>query len=80
MGGGKKSLDASATKTTNDVVDKHMCTRSDGRDLVRAWIEDKESKQLSYQYLSNTGDLKGLDTEHTEYVLGGYIGYTAQHI
>lgn len=71
MGGGKKSLDASATKNAKDILDKHLCTRTDSRDLVRAWIEDKESKQLSYQYLSNIGDLRALDTEHTEYILGG---------
>lgn len=73
MGGGKKSFVANSSSAAKEIPngpDKNMCVRTDGRDLIDEWIKDKKSRQLSYQYLSNTNDLNSLDTERTEYILG----------
>lgn len=73
MGGGKKSFDGNSLQTAKDVTDKHMCIRSDGRNLTHEWISDKVSKQLPFEYLENTKDLYSLDTKNKDYVLGRYI-------
>lgn len=73
MGGGRRSFAANWSAKegyVKEVVDKNVCARTDGRNLVKEWIEDKAAKQLSYQYLSDESDINLLDTERTEYVLG----------
>lgn len=74
MGGGRKSFNANSTSkmANHDVTDKNLCIRNDSRDLIKEWIRDKEAKQLSYQYLANLKDIKMLDAEHTDYILGKY--------
>jgi hypothetical protein len=74
MGGGKKSFNANnSSVTSKHFLDKHLCVRTDGKDLIKEWIEDKTSKNLSYQYLTNEKDMKSLDTENTEYILGEWL-------
>lgn len=76
MGGGKKSFAAdNAPSTAKDISgnpDKNMCVRTDGRNLIDEWIRDKQTRRLSYRYLTNANDMRSLDAERTEYVLGGY--------
>lgn len=74
MGGGKKSFNANnnSSITSKHFLDKHLCVRTDGKDLIREWMKDKASKKLSYQYLTSEKDMKSLDTENTEYILGEY--------
>lgn len=81
MGGGKNSFVANmstpAILNPKDIVlshfvDKNMCTRTDDKNLIKEWIKDKISKQLSYQYLSSVNDIYSLDTKLTDYVLGRY--------
>jgi len=73
MGGGKKSFIGNTTTSVKDDGDKHMCVRTDGRNLINEWIKDKQSRQLSFQYLADENDINSLDVEHTEYILGRYI-------
>lgn len=76
MGGGRKSFLADPTaKDANHhrnvmMVDKHVCARTDGRNLVNEWIRDKASRRLSYRYLTDETETNSLDAENTEYVLG----------
>lgn len=70
MGGGKKSFEANSPPNPKETVEKSLCVRSDRRDLIREWIDDKQSNNLSHQFLTNVHDMKSLDTEQTEYVLG----------
>lgn len=70
MGGGKKSFEANSPPNPKETVEKSLCVRSDRRDLIREWIDDKQSNNLSHQLLTNVHDIKSLDTEQTEYVLG----------
>jgi len=76
MGGGRKSFHAASTESGDarrpkDVmVDRHVCARTDGRNLVGEWIRDKASKRLSHRYLTDETDVNSLDTENTQYVLG----------
>ncbi|KAL4090774.1 hypothetical protein QTP88_025551 [Uroleucon formosanum] len=70
MGGGKKSFEANSPPNPKETVDKSLCVRTDRKDLIREWIEDKLSNNLSHQFLTNVSDIKLLDTEQTEYILG----------
>lgn len=58
------------TNTTNDQIDTWSCRRNDGRDLIQTWKIDKEKKKATYKFLRNTGDLRNLDIDKTDYVLG----------
>nr|AEV66507.1 alkaline phosphatase 3 [Aphis glycines] len=76
MGGGKKSFEANSPLNPKETVEKSLCVRSDRRDLIREWIDDKQSNNLSHQFLTNVHDIKSLDTEQTEYVLGIFANGT----
>lgn len=73
MGGGSASFIPNVVINKNN-TDKNMCVRTDRRNLVHEWIQDKQSKQLSYRYLTNKSELLNLlNTENTDYVLGEYF-------
>lgn len=70
MGGGKKSFEANSPPNPKEQVEKSLCVRTDGKDLIREWIDDKLSNNLSHQFLTNVRDIRLLDTKQTEYILG----------
>lgn len=73
MGGGKKSFNGNnSSVTVKHSLDKHLCVRTDGKDLIKEWMRDKALRKLSYQYLTSEKDMKSLDTKNTEYILGEY--------
>lgn len=72
MGGGRKSFDGDSFTGMKDVTDKHMCVRTDGRNLINEWTYDKASKRLSYEFLDDLNSIYKLDTENTDYILGKY--------
>lgn len=76
MGGGKKSFEANSPPNPKEHVDKSLCVRTDRRDLIREWIDDKLSNNLSHQLLTNVSDIQMLDTEQTEYILGLFTNGT----
>ncbi|XP_025199754.1 alkaline phosphatase-like isoform X2 [Melanaphis sacchari] len=76
MGGGKKSFEANSPPNPKETVEKPLCVRSDRRDLIREWIHDKQSNNLSHQFLASVHDIKSLDTEQTEYILGIFTNGT----
>lgn len=76
MGGGKKSFEANSPTNPKETVEKSLCVRTDRRDLIREWIDDKQSNSLSHQFLANVNDIKLLDTEQTEYILGLFTNGT----
>nr|QYL02844.1 alkaline phosphatase [Scylla paramamosain] len=65
MGGGRQEMgagiDPEATK---------KCERSDGRNLVKEWQQDKASQGKTSAYVTTTGDLKKLNAEGTDYIMG----------
>ncbi|XP_050524617.1 alkaline phosphatase-like [Daktulosphaira vitifoliae] len=69
MGGGRQSFVANPEDTLK-YVDKKVCVRSDGRNLVDDWIRDKNSKNSSYRYVTNLKDMISTNVETTDYVLG----------
>ncbi|CAL4126004.1 unnamed protein product [Meganyctiphanes norvegica] len=46
------------------------CTRSDGRNLVQEWMEDKDNQSKSHAYVTSTQQLNDLDLNNTEYIMG----------
>lgn len=69
------SFVANSSSIPKEFLDKNMCVRSDGRDLIKEWIKDKKTKKLSHQYLANLNDIQSLDTERTDYILGRWESF-----
>lgn len=44
--------------------------RLDGRNLIEAWMEDKQQRGLLSSYVSNRKQLLGLPTKQIDYLLG----------
>ncbi|CAH1406610.1 unnamed protein product [Nezara viridula] len=71
MGGGRQILKTNSTPFPEDpIVMKKSCVRTDGRDLIKEWAEDKAAKELKYAVANNTGTLRDVDIENTDYLLG----------
>ncbi|XP_014286122.1 alkaline phosphatase [Halyomorpha halys] len=71
MGGGRQVLKTNSTGTVIDPIElKWSCRRTDGRDLINEWAQDKESRNLKYALPSNTKTLMSVDTDNTDYLLG----------
>ena len=49
---------------------KWVCVREDGRDLTNEWKRNKEKEGLKYDYVSNTEELRNVDSEDVDYLLG----------
>jgi hypothetical protein len=41
--------------------------------LFQAWKEDKRRKQLRHRVVHNTGQLRDVRPEHTDYLLGKFL-------
>ncbi|XP_066946232.1 alkaline phosphatase-like [Macrobrachium rosenbergii] len=65
MGGGRQEMGAPKTDIMED-----NCKRTDGMNLVRDWISHKEENDKSYAYVTTTRELRSVDTNNTEYILG----------
>ncbi|XP_063234129.1 alkaline phosphatase-like [Bacillus rossius redtenbacheri] len=70
MGGGRQCLNTNLTLGPSDPLDTWSCRRQDGRELVSAWRQDKEARGLRHAVLANTRDLRQMDVDDTDYVLG----------
>ncbi|XP_045139369.1 alkaline phosphatase-like [Portunus trituberculatus] len=65
LGGGRQEMGAGIEA---DV--KKKCERSDGRNLVTEWQQDKASQGKTSAYLTTTDDLRNLNAENTDYIMG----------
>ncbi|XP_064096244.1 alkaline phosphatase-like isoform X2 [Macrobrachium nipponense] len=65
MGGGRQEM---GSPKRDEIEDN--CKRTDGRNLVRDWISQKEENGKSYAYVTTTRELHSVDTNNTEYILG----------
>lgn len=61
---------ANAPLSHNDNLDIFACSRTDSKDLINHWANDKSMRNARYQVLRDTGELLELDTSRTEYALG----------
>ncbi|XP_041377834.1 alkaline phosphatase, tissue-nonspecific isozyme-like isoform X2 [Gigantopelta aegis] len=44
--------------------------RKDGRDLIQAWLDEKEARGVSHHYVWNASAFDDVDTQTTDYLLG----------
>ncbi|XP_045592704.2 alkaline phosphatase isoform X2 [Procambarus clarkii] len=65
LGGGRQALGAS-----HGVDNNSSCSRRDGRDLTKEWLNDKFTRGLTARYVTTSGELDRVDPRHTEYLLG----------
>lgn len=65
MGGGRQEMGAGIEPNA-----KPRCVRTDGRNLVTEWKEQKEAKGATATYVTTTGDLLNVDTENTDFIMG----------
>ncbi|CAH0726766.1 unnamed protein product, partial [Brenthis ino] len=70
MGGGRQSLVPNTTGTSNDPLSSWGCSRLDGKDLIRDYRENKQSRNLKYSVVSNNRELQDFDVNETDYLLG----------
>lgn len=47
--------------------------RTDSKDLIQDWKDDKINRNLTGKYVENKEQLLGVDTATTDYILGTYI-------
>lgn len=73
FGGGRQTLVDKAYETPQDPLDPFTCYRTDKRDLMNQWANDKSLRGVRYQIVKDTGELMELDTSRTEYALGKFL-------
>ena len=61
LGGGEKNFNNSGNFSDG---------RTDGKDLIAEWIKDKKSSNSRYRFIDNRDDLKSLDSDSTDFLLG----------
>ena len=61
LGGGEKNFNNSGNFSDG---------RTDGQDLIAEWMEDKKSANSRYRFIDNRVDLKSLDPDMTDFILG----------
>ncbi|XP_071535397.1 alkaline phosphatase-like [Panulirus ornatus] len=64
MGGGRQELGAPQEEA------EQKCPRSDGRNLVKEWQEDKMAEGATPAYVTNTRQLRDVDPEATDFLMG----------
>ncbi|XP_064096223.1 alkaline phosphatase-like [Macrobrachium nipponense] len=65
MGGGRQEMGSPLT-----TGEEEECVRGDGRDLVSRWKSDREAEGKTYSYATSTAELRAVDAENTEFILG----------
>jgi len=68
MGGGR----AKFFPNTNKDQQNHEGQRCDGRNLIKEWLEINRTSGASRAYVSNRSQLKSVNTNETDYLLGKY--------
>ncbi|XP_063234131.1 alkaline phosphatase-like [Bacillus rossius redtenbacheri] len=70
MGGGRQCLNTHPLTGPSDPVENSTCRREDGLELTSVWQQDKRKRGVTYSVLNNTQDLRQLDVNNTDYVMG----------
>ncbi|XP_069975298.1 alkaline phosphatase, tissue-nonspecific isozyme [Penaeus vannamei] len=68
MGGGRQEMGADTTSSRAHT--KQKCVRGDGRNLAKEWREEKRSRGRSHAYVTTTGQLRQVEVEKTEFLMG----------
>ncbi|XP_066907979.1 alkaline phosphatase [Halyomorpha halys] len=72
MGGGRQMMVGDQHK---DSITSSTCVRTDGRNLIGEWAEEKRSQGVRYALPNNTRDLLNIDVSKTDYILGIFNNY-----
>ena len=59
--------------TVLDVESGNPGGRTDGQDLIQAWVQQKTDLGVSASYVWNRTALQNVDTATTDYLLGKYV-------
>ncbi|XP_035437421.2 alkaline phosphatase isoform X2 [Spodoptera frugiperda] len=72
MGGGRQQLVSNATGTDEDPISTSpwTCYRQDGRNLIEQYKTDKETRGLKHSVVMNNQELRELNVNETDYLLG----------
>lgn len=68
MGGGRRCFFGS--NTLDFGPNKTQGLRKDGKNLINQWIDKRKANNHNYAFVNMTGDLKSLDTDNIDYLLG----------
>ncbi|KAM8721071.1 hypothetical protein ACLKA7_007017 [Drosophila subpalustris] len=79
MGGGRQMLVSNVSGTDADPLDTWAGHSADGRNLIRDWAQYKANQGVSHAVVQNNAELRNLDGQNTDYVLGifanGHLKY-----
>ena len=75
LGGGRREFRNSTVRDEENTAG----TRSDGRDLIEEWQQDKRTRNVSYKYIWNREQLHNVNINETEYLLGLFEGTHMQY-
>nr|XP_045594863.1 alkaline phosphatase-like [Procambarus clarkii] len=64
MGGGRQEMGAPLNQG------KVKCLRSDGRNLIQEWVQDKKKRGATSAYVTSTRQLRSVPLKDTDYLLG----------
>lgn len=70
MGGGRQVMRSNASEGEFDPIDTWACYSRDGRDLMRDWAADKIARKRSHAIVQNNAELRSLDHDSVEFLLG----------
>lgn len=70
FGGGRQCLVSDVKGTIKDPVDSWACISKDGRNLIHDWERDKEHRGTTHAFVENRDQLKNLDVNSNQYILG----------
>lgn len=72
MGGGRQMLQTNVSESKIDPIDHWAGRRGDGRNLINDWVADKKNKKVTYRVVQNSEELKSVNYDETDYLLGIY--------
>ncbi|KAH8387011.1 hypothetical protein KR093_004141 [Drosophila rubida] len=79
MGGGRQMLVSNVSGSDSDPLDTWAGHSNDGRNLIKDWTDYKNEQGVSHAVVQNNGELRHLDGQNTDYVLGifanGHLKY-----
>lgn len=71
LGGGRQTLiDNTAS---NEPANPWGCNRRDGQNLFETYREDKIKRGLKHSIVTNNKELRDLDVDNTDYLLGNIL-------
>ena len=71
MGGGRRHF----VPANSDGESGERGRREDNRNLIKTWMANKQKRGLAASYVSNSKELRQLDSSKIDYLMGMVLGF-----